>query len=160
MQAQAEAEGDTARAEEMGVPQLNVSYKPQKISPKFAGTVRELLHKRIREAYVHPQFIADVMRPLNMESIIDQEVMQFASRSCSLVRCLLTGAKSVWRRASKSCHHVVLRKGQQRTKHRHQFACKILLLMIIRHADSPLTSISLTNQALTWTQSSALLHPR
>lgn len=33
------------------VPQLNVSYKPQKISPKFPGTVRELLHAKIREAY-------------------------------------------------------------------------------------------------------------
>lgn len=28
-----------------------MSYKPQKISPKFPGTVRELLHAKIREAY-------------------------------------------------------------------------------------------------------------
>jgi translation initiation factor RLI1 len=35
----------------ISVPQLNVSYKPQKISPKFPGTVRELLHAKIREAY-------------------------------------------------------------------------------------------------------------
>lgn len=40
---------------QLGVPSLNVSYKPQKISPKFQGTVRQLLHKRIREAYIHPQ---------------------------------------------------------------------------------------------------------
>lgn len=31
------------------------SYKPQKISPKFEGTVRQLLHKKIRESYLHPQ---------------------------------------------------------------------------------------------------------
>ena len=37
------------------IPQLNVSYKPQKISPKSTGTVRLLLHEKIREAYVHPQ---------------------------------------------------------------------------------------------------------
>lgn len=37
------------------LPQFNVSYKPQKISPKFEGTVRQLLHKRIRESYIHPQ---------------------------------------------------------------------------------------------------------
>ena len=55
-------------------PILNVSYKPQKISPKSQGTVRQLLHERIRDAYVHPQFVADVMKPLLIESIIDQEV--------------------------------------------------------------------------------------
>lgn len=37
------------------LPQFNVSYKPQKISPKFEGTVRQLLHKKIRESYLHPQ---------------------------------------------------------------------------------------------------------
>lgn len=47
-QAAAEAEGDLDLAASLGVPQLNVSYKPQKISPKFQGTVRQLLHKRYR----------------------------------------------------------------------------------------------------------------
>ena len=46
------------------IPSLNISYKPQKISPKSQGTVRQLLHEKIREAYIHPQFVADVMRPL------------------------------------------------------------------------------------------------
>jgi translation initiation factor RLI1 len=55
-------------------PLLNVSYKPQKISPKSQGTVRQLLHDRIRDAYIHPQFVTDVMKPLTIESIIDQEV--------------------------------------------------------------------------------------
>jgi ATP-binding cassette subfamily E protein 1 len=56
------------------IPQLNVSYKPQKISPKFEGTVRQLFHKKIREMYLHPQFQTDVMKPLNIDNIIDQEV--------------------------------------------------------------------------------------
>ena len=56
-------------------PVLNVSYKPQKISPKSQGTVRQLLHDRIREAYIHPQFVSDVMKPLMIENIIDQEVI-------------------------------------------------------------------------------------
>lgn len=38
------------------------------------GTVRALLHSKIRDAYIHPQFIGDVMKPMQMESIIDQEV--------------------------------------------------------------------------------------
>lgn len=56
------------------IPRLHVSYKPQKISPKFQGTVRQLLHTKIRDSYVHPQFVTDVMKPLQMDSIIDQEV--------------------------------------------------------------------------------------
>ena len=107
-----------------------VSYKPQKISPKFPGTVgtsaamlhclpgcnspehctqqlalalaitagihplhsplsapahwrralpralqvRELLHKRIRDSYLHPGFQADVMKPLTIEHLMDNEV--------------------------------------------------------------------------------------
>lgn len=51
-----------------------VSMKPQKISPKFPGTVRELLHKRIRDSYLHPQFQADVIKPLNIEALYDNTV--------------------------------------------------------------------------------------
>ena len=60
------------------VPQFGVSYKPQKISPKFPGTVRELLHKRIRDAYVHPQFMSDVMKPLLMDPLMDQCVQNLS----------------------------------------------------------------------------------
>ncbi|XP_065884818.1 ATP-binding cassette sub-family E member 1-like [Dysidea avara] len=60
------------------VPQLNVSYKPQKISPRFQGTVRQLLHNKIRDAYIHPQFITDVMKPLMMDDIMDQEVLNLS----------------------------------------------------------------------------------
>merc|ERR1712063_35567 len=56
------------------IPELMISYKPQKISPKFQGTVRELLHQKIRSAFVHPQFQTDVAKPLQIEDIIDQEV--------------------------------------------------------------------------------------
>jgi len=73
-QAKLEEEGYDYEASKAGVPDLNVSYKPQKISPKFKGTTRQLLHKRIRDAYVHPQFVSDVMKPLAMENIIDNGV--------------------------------------------------------------------------------------
>lgn len=72
-------------------PILNVSYKPQKISPKSQGTVRQLLHDRIRDAYVHPQFVADVMKPLLIESIIDQEVQNLSGgelQRVALTLCL------------------------------------------------------------------------
>src|SRR6202034_1956091 len=38
------------------------------------GTVRLLFHQKIREMFLHPQFQTDVMKPLNMDNIIDQEV--------------------------------------------------------------------------------------
>lgn len=72
-------------------PMLNVSYKPQKISPKSQGTVRQLLHERIRDAYVHPQFVTDVMKPLMIENIIDQEVQNLSGgelQRVALALCL------------------------------------------------------------------------
>lgn len=72
-------------------PLLNVSYKPQKISPKSTGTVRQLLHERIRDAYIHPQFVTDVMKPLMIESIIDQEVQNLSGgelQRVALALCL------------------------------------------------------------------------
>lgn len=60
------------------VPELLVSYKPQTISATFRGTVRLLLHDRIRDAYVHPQFVTDVMKPLMIEQLMDQEVLNLS----------------------------------------------------------------------------------
>lgn len=73
------------------VPQLNVSYKPQKISPKSQGTVRMLLHTKIRDAYIHPQFITDVLKPLQIENIFDQEVQNLSGgelQRVALTLCL------------------------------------------------------------------------
>jgi len=67
-----------AKMQEIGVPKLHISYKPQKISPKFEGTVRQLLHAKIRDAYIHPQFTTDVSKPLNVENIIDNEVQNLS----------------------------------------------------------------------------------
>jgi translation initiation factor RLI1 len=36
--------------------------------------VRQLLHERIQESYQHPQFITDVMKPMMIEQLMDQEV--------------------------------------------------------------------------------------
>ncbi|XP_056588926.1 ATP-binding cassette sub-family E member 1 [Triplophysa dalaica] len=73
------------------IPILNVSYKPQKISPKFKGSVRALLHDKIRDAYTHPQFVTDVMKPMQIESIIDQDVQNLSGgelQRVALALCL------------------------------------------------------------------------
>merc|ERR1711962_1276479 len=75
----------------VSVPQLNVSYKPQKISPKSQGTVRMLLHAKIRDAYIHPQFITDVIKPMQIEAIFDQEVQNLSGgelQRVALTLCL------------------------------------------------------------------------
>ena len=59
---------------------MQVSYKPQKISPKFEGSVRSLLHKKIREMYLHPQFTTDVMKPMSIEPLMDNEVQNLSGR--------------------------------------------------------------------------------
>lgn len=85
----AEADGDTDLADELGVPQLNVSYKPQKIAPKFQGTVRQLLHKKIRDAYIHPQFMSDVMKPMMIEQIMDNAVQELSGGELQRVAIVL-----------------------------------------------------------------------
>merc|ERR1711976_324735 len=73
------------------MPKLNVSYKPQKVSPSFPGTVRQLLHAKIQKAYVHPQFIADVIKPLKVTEIFDQEVQNLSGgelQRVALALCL------------------------------------------------------------------------
>ena len=70
---------------------MNVSYKPQKISPKFAGTVVQLLHTKIRDSYVHPQFTTDVIKPLQVDKLFDQEVLNLSGgelQRVALTLCL------------------------------------------------------------------------
>ena len=42
--------------------------------PKSTGTVRDLLLNKIRDAYLHSQFQSDVIKPLNIEELLDFEV--------------------------------------------------------------------------------------
>ncbi|GKD16063.1 ABC transporter E family member 2 [Tanacetum coccineum] len=62
---------DTMEGSKVEIPEFHVSYKPQKISPKFPHSVRHLLHSKIRDSYMHPQFVSDVMKPLQIEHLMD-----------------------------------------------------------------------------------------
>lgn len=73
------------------LPALNVSYKPQKISPKSQKTVKELLMEKIFDMYRHPQFQTDVLKPLDIERIQDQMVADLSGgelQRVALVLCL------------------------------------------------------------------------
>lgn len=77
------------------VPVLNISYKPQKISPKFDGTVRMLLLKKVRGMFMHPQFQSDVCKPLQIEKLLDQAVTTLSGgelQRVAIILCLGTPA--------------------------------------------------------------------
>ncbi|CAG7890311.1 unnamed protein product [Brassica rapa] len=67
---------------EEDMPVFNVSYKPQTYDAQRECSVRQLLHERIRDAYMHPQFVSDVMKPLQIEQLLDQAI------------CTLSGGES------------------------------------------------------------------
>lgn len=69
--------------------ELAVSLKPQTISPKFPGTVRMLLLKQIKQAFMHPQFQSDVLKPMNLENIMDQEVKTLSGGELQRVAIVL-----------------------------------------------------------------------
>jgi len=56
----------------------NISHKPQTINPKFEGTVRELLYKKIKDSYMNQQYQTDVFKPLQIEALLDLNVKELS----------------------------------------------------------------------------------
>ncbi|CAI5513077.1 unnamed protein product [Closterium sp. Naga37s-1] len=77
------------------LPEFNVSYKPQKISPKFPHSVRALLHSKIRDSFHHPQFNTDVLRPMQIDPLLDQEVVNLSGGELQRVAITLCLGKEV-----------------------------------------------------------------
>ena len=74
---------------DVDVPAMNISMKPQKITPKFQGTVRQLFFKRIKSAFLNPQFQTDVYKPLKLDDFIDQEVQNLSGGELQRVAIVL-----------------------------------------------------------------------
>lgn len=71
------------------VPPMSISMKPQKITPKFTGTVRQLFFKKIKASFLNPQFQTDVYKPLKMDDFIDQEVQNLSGGELQRVAIVL-----------------------------------------------------------------------
>ncbi|PNS19774.1 translation initiation factor RLI1 [Sphaceloma murrayae] len=71
------------------IPPMNISMKPQKITPKFQGTVRQLFFKKIKAAFLSPQFQTDVYKPLHLDDFIDQEVQNLSGGELQRVAIVL-----------------------------------------------------------------------
>ena len=48
-----------------------------------------MLHKKIRDANVHPQFVSDVMKPMSMEAIMDNGVQNLSGGELQRVAIVL-----------------------------------------------------------------------
>ena len=73
------------------IPSLSVSYKPQTISPKFQGSVEALFQTKIRPMFTHPQFQTDVLRPMALDSLMEQPLDVLSGgelQRVALVLCL------------------------------------------------------------------------
>ena len=77
------------------IPELMVSYKPQILSPKFEGTVNDLLNLRIKNAITNSRFNLEVVKPLDIEDLMDKKVKELSGgelQVISLIVCLGTPA--------------------------------------------------------------------
>ncbi|XP_029154984.1 ABC transporter E family member 2-like [Nylanderia fulva] len=70
-------------------PEMTVSLKPQKILPKFKGTVRELFMSKIRPSFTSHAFLTEVVKPLNIEYIFDQPVTNLSGGELQRVAIIL-----------------------------------------------------------------------
>ncbi|CAD26068.1 similarity to HYPOTHETICAL ABC TRANSPORTER Y719_METJA [Encephalitozoon cuniculi GB-M1] len=57
---------------------LSYSLKPQKILPKYKGTVRELFMSKIRSSFMDQSFVNDVIKPLSIEYTYEQQVQNLS----------------------------------------------------------------------------------
>jgi len=79
--------------EETELPRLNISYKPQTIAPKFQGLVRELLYTKLKDSWQAPLFKTEVLNPLDMDSLLDNEVQTLSGGELQRVAIVLCLAK-------------------------------------------------------------------
>ena len=73
------------------IPELNVSYKPQKITPTSDKTVRGLLFERLGTSWQHPQFQSDVFKPMMLNDLLDHSVKTLSGgeiQRVAIVLCL------------------------------------------------------------------------
>lgn len=75
------------------MPDLNISVKPQKINPKFKGTVRELLDLKLKMAWTAPIFKTEVTKPMKLDAIIDNKVQTLSGGELQRVAIILALGK-------------------------------------------------------------------
>lgn len=85
--------GITSPDGNVSIPQMSVSYKPQKISPQSDASVRSLLFQKLGTSWQHPQFTTDVAKPLQIEQLLDQQVKTLSGGELQRVAIVLALGK-------------------------------------------------------------------
>lgn len=75
------------------MPRLNISYKPQTIAPKFEGNVEALFMTKLKGTWQTPIFKTEVLLPLNINPLLDQEVQNLSGGELQRVAIVLALAK-------------------------------------------------------------------
>ena len=71
------------------VPEMIVSYKQQIISPKFDGTVSELLYQKIKTAMTNTLFNLEIVKPLGISQLMDKKVKELSGGELQCVAITL-----------------------------------------------------------------------
>ena len=74
-------------------PELAISYKPQTISPKYPGTVHELLQDKLGDVINHQTFLTEVVKPLKVDLLYDNEVQKLSGGELQRVAIVLVLGK-------------------------------------------------------------------
>jgi len=78
--------------EEVNCPELKISYKPQQILPKFDGTVRQMLQAKVPHVF-QPALMDDLVRPMDIMSLMDNQVKTLSGGEIQKVSIVLALAK-------------------------------------------------------------------
>lgn len=79
--------------EELELPKMSISYKPQTIAPKFQGSVQELLYTKLKDSWNSSIFKTEVLMPLNIECLLDNDVQTLSGGELQRVAIVLALAK-------------------------------------------------------------------
>lgn len=79
--------------ESIEMPSMNISIKPQKIAPKFQGSVRSLLSIKLKDNWNSPLFKTEVLKPLDIEPLLDNDVQNLSGGELQRVAITLALGK-------------------------------------------------------------------
>lgn len=79
--------------EEVEMPKLSISLKPQTIAPKFEGTVQELLYLKLKDNWASALFKSEVMGPLRIDELMDNTVQTLSGGELQRVAIVLALGK-------------------------------------------------------------------
>ena len=79
--------------ENVNIPPLNISYKPQTIAPKFDGQVQDLFNMKLKDVWTTSIFKTEVILPLNIEPLLENDVQTLSGGELQRVAIVLCLAK-------------------------------------------------------------------